>query len=219
MDDIPKKNAGLEAVKYVKDGSVIGLGTGRAAKCFMEALSERIKKENLEIIGIPTSDETGKISKSLGIKISSLDEHPNITLDVDGADQVDENFCLIKGYGGALTREKIVACASEKFICLVEDSKLSKELNKVIPVEFVPFAKKFVELELKKIGGSSKQRDFITDNKNLILDAGFNSIINPYTLEKEINEITGVVENGIFARRRPETIIVGNNDGARVLTR
>jgi len=213
MSEIGKRNAGREAVKFVRDGSVLGLGTGSTVKYFLEALSERIKKEELDVIGIPTSIETKKQSESLGIKISSLEEHPVVDLDVDGADQVDERFCLIKGYGGALTREKIVAFASKKFICIVDETKLSQNLNKSVPVEVIPFAKGFVEVELKKSGGIPKKRpDFITDNKNFIFDTLFNTITEPLSLEKRLNEIPGVVENGIFAIKRPETVIIGNEE-------
>ncbi len=236
-----RKISGFEAAKFIRNGFVVGLGTGRNARSFIDALAERINEENLKIIGVPTSEGSKKYSSEKGIKIKELNEidlNIGIDIDVDGADQVvvneqaADNFSLLKGYGGALTREKVIAKSAEKFICVVDETKISetKNLNKPIPVEVIPFAANYVKAELKKMydvdfnmmkkkDGKDKDENFVTDNGNLIILANFGEIGNPKKLEDELNLISGVVENGIFAKRKPDIVIVGKEKGVEILER
>lgn len=236
-----RKLSGYKAAKFIKNNSIVGLGTGRNAKCFIDALAERIHKKDLEnIIGIPTSKESEEYASENRICLENLNEILNdeekneakktkapINIDVDGADQVADDFSLIKGYGGALTREKVIAKASEKFIVVVDETKISKSkyLNKKIPIEVIPFAVNYVKKVLKEkykatceVMKKKKGREkFITNNKNIILLANFGEILNPKKLEDELNLISGVVENGIFANRRADIVIVGTKQGVKIL--
>ncbi len=236
-----RKISGYEAAKFIRNGFVVGLGTGRNARCFIDALGKRINEENLKIIGVPTSEGSKKYGVEKGIKIKELNEidlNIGMDIDVDGADQVVVNeqaaddFSLIKGYGGALTREKIIAKSAEKFICVVDETKISetKNLNKPIPVEVIPFAVNYVKAELKKKysidcnmmkkkDGQDKDENFVTDNGNFIILANFGEIGNPKKLENELNLISGVVENGIFADRKPDIVIVGRKEKVEILER
>lgn len=232
-----RKISGYEAAKFIKDGFVVGLGTGRTARCFIDALGEKISNENLKIIGVPTSEESKGYGIEKGIKIKELNEidlNKGMDIDVDGADQVllnkRNNFSLIKGYGGALTREKLIAKSAEKFICVVDETKISTNLNKPIPIEVVPFAVGYVKNELKKRYGvecsmmkkkdkNKKNENFVTDNGNFIILADFGEIEDPEKLEDELNLISGVVENGIFAKRKPDIVIVGKERGVEILKR
>ncbi len=218
--DDSKKAAGEKAVDYVKDGMVIGLGTGSTAKYFIERLAKRIQEESLDLTAIPTSVASENLAKRLGVKVSNLSEHPAIDLDVDGADEVDPKYNLIKGGGGAHTREKIVASASKEFIVIVDEAKLVNRLgNFPVAVEVIPFAEGYVMKEIEGLGGIAKKRaGFVSDNGNVVLDARFN-IVDPIRLEKDMNEIPGVVENGIFAKRRPEKVIVGVGKKTKTLER
>jgi len=213
-----RKISGYEATKFIENNFIVGLGTGRNAKCFIDALGKKIKEEKLNIVGVPTSDETKEYAIKKGIKVKELNEilkERILDIDVDGADQVAHDFSLIKGHGGALTREKIIAKSSKKFICVVDETKISKNLNKPVPIEVIPFALEYVKRRLKEIYNvdceimKKEGKNFITDNKNFILLANFGEISNPEKLEDELNLISGVVENGIFAKRKPDIVIVG----------
>ncbi len=208
------------------------MGTGRNARCFIDALAERIKAENLNIIGVPTSEGSKKYGIEKGIKIKELNEidlNIGVDIDVDGADQVAGDFSLIKGYGGALTREKVIAKAAKKFIVVVDETKISetKNLNKPVPVEVIPFAVNYVKNVLEKKYNATcdmmkkKDKDEIlsTDNGNFIILANFGEISNPEELEDELNLISGVVENGIFAKRKPDVLITGRESGVEILER
>ncbi len=215
--EISKKSAAEKALEYIRDGMVIGLGTGSTANYFIEFLSRRIQEEGLSIIGIPTSKRTEKLANGLGIKLSNLDHHPRIDLDVDGADQIDPEFNLIKGGGGAHTLEKKVATASKRFIVIADSSKLVNRLERAIPIEVLPSAREVVEQELIKMGGKSVlRRNFTTDGGNLILDTRI-EIQNSMNLESALNSIHGVIDNGLFARRRPDMIIIA--DGKNITIR
>jgi len=209
-----KKIAAEKALDFVENGMVLGLGTGSTVKYFLEALGREIKGGNLkEVIGIPSSKNTERISRELGIPLATLDEYHEIDLDVDGADEVDEKFNLIKGGGGAHTREKIVATASKKFVVIVDERKLVGKFTFPVPVEVLKFSKKLVEDQLREMGGVPKLREnFLTDEGNIILDTKF-LVIQAEKLEVRINEISGVLENGIFSRRKPEKVVVGYRDG------
>ncbi|RLI87586.1 MAG: ribose 5-phosphate isomerase A [Candidatus Altiarchaeales archaeon] len=218
--EISKMAVGERAVEFVRDGMILGLGTGTTVRYFIEKLAEKIKKESLEIIAIPTSIETEKMADNLEIPLSNLNEYPEVDLDIDGADEVDLNFNLIKGGGGAHTKEKIVAMASKEFIVIVDKTKTVDRIgNTPVPIEVLSFSENFVRKEIQKLGGIARLReDFRTDNGNLILDVRFN-IINPEKLEGDINNIPGVIENGIFANRRPEKIIVADGKKVRIMER
>jgi len=214
-----KKTAAGKALDYVRDGMVVGLGTGSTANYFIEFLSWKIKGENLNLIAISTSKRTDEVAKKLGIGLSNLNQHPQLDLDVDGADEIDPEFNLIKGGGGAHTMEKRIAMAAKKFIVIADSGKLVDRLERAVPVEVSPSARESVEQELRRIGGNPQLREnFLTDMGNLILDTKF-KIDDPLKLESELNSIPGVVDNGIFARRRPEIVIIGYGENVKILER
>lgn len=216
--EISKKTAGYRALDYVMEGMILGLGTGSTAQYFIERLAKKIKNEGIKIIGIPTSIATKKLAEGLGIPLSTIKEYPRIDLDVDGVDEIDKKFNLIKGGGGAHTMEKIVANASKNFIVIADYTKIVKKIgNFPVPVEIYPDKLKFVENELKKIGGIPKiRKNFKTDNGNIIIDTKF-EIENPAELEDRINSIPGVIDNGIFSKRKPEIVIVGYGKKTKIL--
>jgi ribose 5-phosphate isomerase A len=193
---------GRVALRYVKDGQIVGLGTGRAASVFIRALAEA----GLKIRGVPTSNASAELARSLGIELASMDEGASIDVDVDGADEVDPGLNLIKGYGGAMVREKIVAAASRKRIFLVGEEKLVKRLGERgrLPIEVVPFALPYVIRQLGKIGLKPKVRktddgrNFVSDNGNPVIDCGVQEIRNPTRLERELLAISGIVGTGLF---------------------
>jgi ribose 5-phosphate isomerase A len=218
--DASKKAAGESAVSYVKDGMILGLGTGSTVRYFIEKLGAQIKEQDLDITAVPTSVASEKLARSLGIKLSNVNEHPVIDLDVDGADEVDPNFNLIKGGGGAHTREKIIASASKEFIVIVDLSKMVSRLgNFPVAVEVLPFSERYVWREIAAMGGLPRRREgYITDSGNVILDCRFN-IIDPEKLETDLKCIPGVVEDGVFARRKPEKVIVADGKDVKILER
>ncbi|MEM2921899.1 MAG: ribose-5-phosphate isomerase RpiA [Candidatus Bathyarchaeia archaeon] len=202
-----KRKAAIEASKLVKDGQVVGLGTGSTAMYMVEELGRRVREENLHILGIPTSNVTANLASRVGISLTTLSEHPELDIAIDGADQVDPGLNLIKGMGGALTREKIVDGAAKTFVVIVDESKLTQRLGlgQVVPVEVIPFAVPVVARRLVGLGGKPKLRmdkasnnPFLTDNGNNILDVDFGIIFNPKQLEQDVKMITGVVETGLF---------------------
>jgi len=202
-----KRRAALSAVKLVEDGMVLGLGTGTTAEEFLRVLSERIKEEELEVIGIPTSLRTKLKAIELGIPLSTLDEYPQPDLAVDGADEVSEELYAIKGGGAAHTMEKIVAYSSKKFVIIIDESKLSKELSLPVPIEILTPALPLVKRRVSELGGelilresTGKYGPVISDSGNLIGDVKFEKIENPEKLERDLNCIPGVIENGIFSR-------------------
>ena len=226
---IEKRTAAWEAVNYIGDGMVVGLGTGSTTRYAIERIAERIRKEELEIIGIPTSNATCELAQALNIPLSELNEHPVVDIDIDGADEFDSAFNLIKGGGGAHTREKIIAGASKKFIVVADSKKRVSYLGEkfAIPVEVMPIAEKFAICEIENLGAACTIRlkkneeckKFITDNGNLIIDAEFNSKFEPEDMEMLLDSIPGVIECGIFARRRADIIIVGCGESFETLKR
>lgn len=216
--ELSKKSAALKAVEYIEDNTIIGLGTGSTMIYALEAIAKRIKDEELRIKGIPTSVETEKLAKKFGIPLTTLDHNPRINLAIDGADEVDKKLNLIKGRKGALTREKIVASAALEFIVIADESKkVNKIGNTPVPIEVLPFAVKFVENELREIGGMPKLREkFITDNGNPIIDVKID-IKDPLDMECTLNNIPGIIENGIFAVRIPDRVIIGKGKETEVL--
>jgi ribose 5-phosphate isomerase A len=203
-----KRKAALEAVKHVKDGFIVGLGSGSTAAFAIEALGDRIKQEKLRIMGVPTSYQAFLLAVECGIPITTLDEHPEIDVTIDGADQVTPELFLIKGMGAALAREKIVAAASKLNIIIADEKKKVKRLgenNQVVPIEVLPFAISLVKRKIVAVGGKPVLREgkgklgpVITDNGNVILDSYFGEIKNPAELEVKLKMIAGVVETGLF---------------------
>jgi len=221
-----KLNCAKEAVKLVEDGMILGIGSGSTVELFLKELGKRIKSEELEIYGVPSSYQSHIVAVENGIKVVDLFQFPNLDLCIDGADQIDSSLNCIKGGGGALTREKIVASASKRFVIIADESKLVEKLSMPIPVEVLPFAYGFVAKEIEKIGGSCKLRigsgkvgPVISDNGNFIVDCDFGIVENPKELEVKLNLIPGVVENGIFCNSMVDRVIVGTEDGVRILER
>jgi ribose 5-phosphate isomerase A len=218
-----KKLCAEKAVEQIKDGMTIGLGTGSTVEYALRKLGEKVKKD-LTIQGIPTSIHTMRIAKEENIPITSLEENPVIDLTIDGADEVDSYLNLIKGGGGALTREKIIAFNSKKVIIVVDDSKIVKALgiDFPLPVEILKFGWTSTKKALEGFGCSVELREimenepFITDNGNYILDCEFDRIDDSEQLELEINRIPGVVENGLFIGLVNE-VIVGAKQGILTL--
>ena len=221
-----KRAAGYKAADLVKNGMVIGLGTGSTVFFAMEHLQERISA-GLEIGGVPTSYQTAIRAREYGIPLTTLDEHPVLDLAIDGADQVDPQFRLIKGRGAAQTREKCVAAAAQQFVVVVDNSKLAPCLNAPVPVEVLPFALSPVMAHLKTMGGKPVVREglrkdgpVITDNGNFEIDCTFTVINNPEELEAAIAGIPGVIESGLFTGFTGKTnVIVGDEKKCRILKR
>ena len=215
--DEMKIAAAEAAMKYVEPGMIVGVGTGSTANHFIDALA-RMKHE---IEGtVASSIATEERLKSHGIEVMNLNNAGQLSLYVDGADESDQHLNLIKGGGGALTREKIVAGASNKFICIADESKLVDVMGSFpLPVEVIPMAQSFVAREIVKMGGKPVLREgFTTDNGNIILDIKGLEILKPVELEDKFNSIAGVVTVGLFARRPADVLILGTPNGARVIT-
>jgi ribose 5-phosphate isomerase A len=199
-----KEAAGRAAAKLVCDGDIVGLGTGSTAYFAVVALGERVKA-GLKIIGIPTSVQTADLARTLGIPLTTLDEHPEIDITIDGADEVDPKLNLIKGGGGALLREKVVASVTKKMVVVADSGKVVATLGKfLLPVEFISFARTVVEKKIVALGATPKLRTkpdgtpYLTDNGNQILDCSFGAIADPPALASELNGMPGVVEHGLF---------------------
>lgn len=208
--DDEKKAAAIRALDFVKPGMKLGLGTGSTAEHFVRALGERVKL-GLDIVGVPTSERTANLAESLGIPLSNLDDTPHLDVTVDGADELDLELRLIKGGGGALLREKIVATASDRMIVIADASKVVKRLGAFpLPVEVVPFGAPVTARKIAEVAGAlgctgkmSRRADeygepFFTDNGNFIYDCEFGEIPNADALAPALNRIPGVVDNGLF---------------------
>lgn len=213
-----KKIAAYHAVKIIENDMVVGLGTGSTVKYAIEKIGEMIKN-GLKIIGIPTSSSTENLAKKMGISLATLNEYPCIDVTIDGTDQVDKSLNLIKGGGGALLREKMVASCSQKEIIIVDESKMVEKFSFPLPIEVVKFGWKSIAIKLANLGFvPSLRENFVTDNGNYILDCEYDEIKNANELEKEINTIPGVVENGLFIDLANE-VIVGTPHGAKTIRR
>ncbi len=211
-----KKDAALASLAYIQDDCNLGLGTGSTVKYLIENL--HTVKEKINTL-VSSSKETTCKLQDAGFRVDELSAIGSPDLYIDGADEVTHSFYMIKGGGGALTREKIIAAASKKIICIVDSSKIVDVLGKFpLPVEVIPMAKSYVAREIITLEGQPEFRnEFITDNGNIILDVHNLSIIDPPELEKKLNNIPGIVSNGIFASNAANVILVGKNDEVMTL--
>lgn len=220
----PKDLAARSAVAAVEDGMVIGLGSGSTSVKALHVLARRMRDEGLRVRGVPTSVATEREARSLGIPLTTLDENPRLDLAIDGADQVDANLAAIKGRGGALLREKVVASCAERLLIMVDASKLCDVLDIAVPVEVLPFALAAVRRRFEAMGGRADLRatpdgePYVTDNGNSILDVDFGRIADPAGLAGRISTLPGVVEHGLFVGIVTE-LHVGEKDSARVVRR
>ena len=214
--DEMKKAVAKAAIDYVEVGTVIGIGTGSTANYFIDELAAIKHKIEGTVASSVASTER---LKRHGIPVFDLNAVDEISVYIDGADETTRHLHLIKGGGGALTREKIVAAVSRKFVCIVDDTKLVDVLGKFpLPVEVIPMARSFVARQIVKLGGEPVLREgFTTDNGNVILDVHNLEIMEPVKLEETLNNITGVVTNGIFAKRPADVLLVGTPSGVQVL--
>lgn len=212
--DEMKQAVAKAALEYVQSGTVIGVGTGSTANFFIDALAGiKHKIEGAVASSVATADRL----KGHGIQVLELNETGDLPLYVDGADEATQHLHLIKGGGGALTREKIVAAASKKFVCIADEAKLVGVLGEFpLPIEVIPMARSFVARQIVKLGGNPMLREnFTTDNGNLIIDVRGLEILEPAKLEATLNNIPGIVTNGLFAIRPADVLLLGSEKGIR----
>ena len=215
--DEMKQAVARAAIEYVEVGTIIGIGTGSTANFFIDELA-RIKHQ---IDGtVASSEASAERLRGHGIEVMDLNSVSEISVYIDGADESNKHLHLIKGGGGALTREKIVAAVSKKFVCIADESKLVDVMGRFpLPVEVIPMARSYVAREIAKLGGQPVLREgFTTDNGNIILDVNNMEIMEPVKLEETLNHITGVVTNGLFAIRPADVLLLGTQDGVTTLT-
>ncbi|PYV87571.1 MAG: ribose 5-phosphate isomerase A [Acidobacteria bacterium] len=222
--DREKDAAAKASLRYVNDGDIVGLGTGSTAAFMVRALAEKVRA-GLKIVGIPTSKRTEELAASLGIAVTTLDEYQDINVTIDGADEFDSQLRLIKGGGGALLREKIVASASRKLVIIADSSKQARKLGRFpLPVEVIPFAEKLVARKIVAMGAQVKLREyaygnpFVTDEGHHILDCHFGEIDDPEKIGSELSFMPGIVEHGLFLNMA-SVVVVGKADGVVELTR
>ena len=212
-----KKIAAQAALQFVKPEMIVGVGSGSTVNCFIEALGSM--KD--EIKGaVAASKNSEELLKKHGIEVFSANDVASLDIYVDGADEINPQKMMIKGGGAALTREKIVAALAKNFICIVDSSKQVDVLGSTfpLPIEVIPMARSQVARKLVTLGGAPEYREgVVTDNGNIILDVHNFEILNPVEMEKELNNIAGVVTNGVFALRPADTVIVGTPDGAKII--
>lgn len=214
--DEQKRAAAQAAIQYVPADCVIGVGTGTTANYFIDELAKI--KHKIEG-AVASSEATAQRLSGHGIKVLDLNSVDLLPVYVDGTDEITEHLHMIKGGGGALTREKIVAAVAKKFICIADQGKLVNILGKFpLPVEVIPMAQSYVARELTRLGGQpTLRKGFITDNGNIILDVRDLQILNPIELEATLNQITGIVTNGLFARRGADMLLLGVDNGIRTI--
>ena len=219
-----KEKAAESASSLISDGMVVGLGTGSTAEIVIREIGNRIKTEEFEILGVPTSLRTEMMAIECGIPITTLSEHPSLDICIDGADQVDSELNLIKGGWGSHTREKIVSYAAKKLVICVEEEKIMEQLTKPVPLEVLPYAVKIVEKQVNKLGGKPALRSegtrggySVTEHGNLVIDADFGLIHNPEEMSTALSSVVGSLEHGIFTNAAE--VHVGNERGVRVLKR
>lgn len=214
--DEQKREVAQAAIQHIPVGSIVGVGTGSTANYFIDELA-KIKHK---IDGaVASSDNTAQRLRNHNIEVLDLNNVSEIPVYVDGADEITEHLHMIKGGGGALTREKIVAATAKKFICVADESKLVSILGAFpLPVEVIPMARSYVAREIVRLGGHPVLREgFITDNGNVILDVHNLKILNPIELEIELNQIAGIVTNGLFAKRGANVLLLGTDNGVRTI--
>jgi ribose 5-phosphate isomerase A len=217
MNQEQQKQAAAEAaLDYVPSGAILGVGTGSTANCFIAALSRiRGKLEG----AVASSQNTARQLEALGIRVLDLNDIDEIPVYVDGADEVTRRLAMTKGGGGALTREKIVAAVSRQFVCIADATKLVEQLGRFpLPIEVIPMSRRHVTQEVAKLGGRAVwRRDFVTDNGNAILDVHGLAISDPEGLEAALDHVTGLVTNGLFARRGADVLLLGTASGVETL--
>jgi len=216
QDDL-KRAVAQAAIAYVPNDCIVGVGTGSTANFFIDELAKI--KHKLDG-AVASSEASTRRLQGHGIEVMSLNDAGDLPVYVDGADEITKHMHMLKGGGGALTREKIVAAASKKFICVCDASKLVDVLGKFpLPVEVIPMARSYISRELVKLGGQPKLREgFTTDNGNVILDVHNLQIMNPVELETILNQLAGAVTNGLFARRAADVLLLGTPEGVKTLT-
>ena len=215
-----KKRVALEAVKHIKDGFVVGLGSGSTAAYVIQEIGRLIREDGLRVLAVPSSSQAFLLAVNSAIPLTTLDEHPVLDLAIDGADEVDQRLDMIKGGGGALTREKIVASAANQVIIVADESKLVETLGSFkVPVEVLPFALATVSAGIKKLGGKPILREgkgkvgaVVTDNSNYIVDVDFGAIKNAEELNQHLKLIPGVIETGLFIGLA-DIVYLGKKDG------
>ena len=212
------KALSLDALKNVKDGYVLGLGSGRAATVLVKLLSKYIKTKKISVECVPTSMQIKLIAEKGGLQLIDADQIDKIDLVFDGADQIDKNKFLIKGGGGALLKENILISAAKKVIIIADNSKFVKDFNRTVPIEIHPLARQIIWKKIEKFGGKPELRildrgyPFFTENSNIILDCDFGIIKNPKALQQKLLNIAGVIEVGIFTRK-PDIIYKAKANG------
>jgi ribose 5-phosphate isomerase A len=216
--DEKKRSAALAALALVKEGTTLGVGTGSTVNVFIDALVSAGRE--LEAAVSSSADTTRRL-ESAGIAVHELNDTGDLDLYIDGADEADEHLRLVKGGGGALTREKVIAAASRRFVCIVDESKLVSVLGRFpLPVEVIPMAQAWVARQMVRAGGRPVWREgFVTDNGNHILDVHGLTIVDPLELEQRFNQLPGVVTVGVFANRPADILLVGTSSGVRRLER
>ena len=214
--DEKKQRVALAAINHLRDGITLGVGTGSTVNFFIDALPDHAQR--LDAVVSSSEDSTARL-EALGIEVSELASTGDVDLYVDGADEATKHRHLIKGGGGALTREKILAGAARRFVCIVDDSKLVGVLGKFpLPIEVIPMARSFVARQMIKAGGQPIWREgFVTDNGNQILDVHGLSMTSPPELENRLNQIPGVVTVGLFAQRPADVVLIAEDDDIRVI--
>lgn len=218
-----KKQVGIKAAEFVKNGMIVGLGTGSTAAFFVEELGRRVREENLQIVGVTTSNATSEQAKSLNIPLKSIDEVDHVDLTVDGADEIDSQLNGIKGGGAALLMEKIVATYSDDYIWIVDESKLSDKLGSFkVPVEVIPYGSQQVFVKFDKAGYKptfrldDKGNKLVTDMQHFIIDLHIDEISEPEKLARELDLTVGVVEHGLF-NNMVKKVIVASADGVKII--
>lgn len=213
-----KKAVGRAALDHLVDGAVVGVGTGSTANHFIDELA-KIKQRFIGAVA--SSEASAERLRNHGIAVLDLNDVSDIPVYVDGADEINGDLAMVKGGGGALTREKIVAAVAHKFVCIADESKLVAGLGRFpLPVEVIPMAREYVSRQIRQLGGEPKLRHgFVTDNGNVILDVTGLTITDPAELEGRLNNIVGVVTNGLFARRPADVLLLATTAGVRSYTR
>jgi len=223
-----KLAAARYAAALVEDGMVVGLGSGSTAALFVRALGARVR-DGLNVVGVPTSDATAALARAEGIALATLEEYPRLDMDIDGADAVDPTLNLLKGLGGALLREKIVAAAAARFVVIVDESKVVGSLAEapLVPIEVVPFGWSRTQAALEALGATVTQRTrsdepataFITDGGHYILDCGFADLSDPIALAARVKALTGVVDHGLFIGMASLAVVGMADGGVRAIAK